>query len=179
MKNKVIVVILFIVSIFIISLGCFYQFDKNENSSNNKESNNTNDNNSTKKTICTYEGVSSGVKYTDTYTFLYVNDMLKSYSLVLKYEYSKESEEGALRYKGDSIKEQVASSLNVDGIDITHTDENYVITNSYMYDLEKYDFSDSSVSSSILPRHNLNDSVSEIVKEIKSWEYSCVETAVD
>ena len=48
-----------------------------------------------------------------------------------------------------------------------------------MYDLEKYDFSDSSVSSSILPRHNLNDSVSEIVKEIKSWEYSCVETAVD
>ena len=181
MKNKIVVGILFVIAIFIISLGCFYQFDKNQSNLNddgpNKDNNkNPITDNLTKNTICTYENNSGGIKTTETYTFTHVNNNLKSYSMILKYEYSKESEESALRYKGDSIKGQVEASLNVEGIDITHMDENYVITNSYMYDLVKFDSSNSSVSSNILPKYNLNDSVNEIIEEVKGWKFSCKES---
>ena len=182
MKNKIVVGILFVVAIFTISLGCFYQFDKNQsNLNNNGKDNNKNpiNDNLTKKTVCTYESVSSGVKIIDTYTFNYVNDMLKSYSLILKYKYSNETLEAALRYKGDSIKGQVEASKNVNGIDISHTEENFVITNSYTYNLVKFDSSNPNVSSNILPKYNLNDSVNAIVKEVKGWQYSCVESTVN
>lgn len=179
MKNKIVVGILFVIAIFIISLGCFIQFDNNLNIDGGNNGNISTNDNLTKKTVCTYESVSSGIKITDSYTFNYIDDALKSYSIVLKYEYSSETEEAALRYKGDSIKNQIEASKNVNGIDITHTDRNYVITNSYKYDLVKFDSSDSSVSSIILPAYNLNDSVSEIVKEVKGWEYNCVESTMD
>lgn len=180
MKNKIVVGILFVIAIFTISLGCFYQFDKNQsNASDNGENNNANVDNPTndntiKKTVCTYESVSSGVKTTETYTFNHQNDKLKSYSIVLKYEYSSETEESASRYKGDSIRSQVEAATSVEGIDITHTDENYVITNSYSYDLVTINALNTDLSSNISPIYNLDDSANKIIEEVKSWQFSCV-----
>ena len=182
MKNKIVVGILFVIAIFIISLGSFYQFDKNQsNSNNNGKDNNKNpvNDNFTKKTVCTYESVSSGIKTTETYTFNYVNDMLKSYSLILKYEYSSESEESALRYKGDSIKGQVEASKNVNGIDISHTDENFVITNSYSFDLVTISALNTDLSSNISPIYKLDDSANKIIEEVKDWQFSCVESTMN
>lgn len=188
MKNKKLVVILLCIAVFVIALGLSFQFiinyektsDKKENgndsSLNSDQSSNNNDNDSPKVVVCSYTSNSGSIKTTETYTFNHINNKLKGYSIVLKFEYSNESQESVLRYKGDSIKRQVEAARNVDGIDITHKDENYVITNSYNYDLVKYNSFTSLVSSNIRPIYNLDDSVSVLVEKVKSWQFSCNES---
>lgn len=179
MERKVLIGGVTIVALVFIIVGFVFRLNNNKDKINvgdNPIVEGNNNQNETKNFVCTYESNDRGIKTTETYTFTHVNDKLKNYSLVLKYEYSKETEELAFRYKGDSIKGQVEEAKNVDGIDVTHIDENYVITNSYSYDLVKLNSLNYGGDSNILPIYNLNDSVSSIVKEVKSWKFSCKES---
>ena len=181
MKDKLLIIIVSVVGIFLIIGGLIFNFtynkDNNQGSNNSTGGNNASDknnqNNIYKEVICSTTSQSGGIKITNTYHLTHKGEKLKKYSKILKYQYTEESKEGALRYKGVSIQAQVESSKNIDGIDITSIDENNIITNSYIYDLEKINSNLSGEFSNVLPVYKLDDSINDIISELKGRGYAC------
>ena len=161
MKNKCLILCLLGVGIIIIVIGVLLQWNSND------------DNDVLDKIVCTQKSESSGVDITKRYILFFTDDKLKKYNRTTTYKYTKESEESALRYKGDWIKSQVQMSTNVNGIDISHNEDKYTITNSFDYDLEVFNPELYSDYIDIYPTYNLDDSVNTIVKEIEGWEFTC------
>jgi len=161
MKNKTLTISVAILGLTITIAGVVFELLGNNSSDTNN------------KTICTYKSESSGVNITETYTLLHKDNKLKSYNKSIKYKYTKNSEEAALRYKGDWIKSQVQMSNSVNGIDITHKEEKYTIINSFDYNLEVFNAEENTGYTDIYPSYTLDTSIDTIVKELEGWEFSC------
>lgn len=166
MKNRVLIGSLSVVGLLAIVIGIIFQINFDTPKEEGKLAN-------MNKVVCTYKSESSGVDIKEVYTLYHKDNKLKVYNKTIQYKYTKESEESALRYKGDWIKSQVQMSKNVDGIDISHVEKDYTITNSFDYDLEVFDSESYLSYADIYPTYNLDASVNTIVKEIESWEFTC------
>ena len=175
-KNKLIAIIIFIVALVFLISGFVFNFldnDKDKDIDDNLEEPPIIDNEIVNEMSCSIEEDDGLNKINYEYKFLYEDDNLKKYSKIITYKYTKETEEAALRYKGEGIIYSISLAENVPGIDISYTDSNFVITNNYIYNLEEIDQIKYQEFSEIFPIYSLNQSVDFITDTLKDLGYTC------
>lgn len=130
--------------------------------------------------VCSYSEENEYVNISREYTLDYVEDKLKNYSVVLKTSYdSKDSDsEVVLKYKDNNIDDAISMAKNVDGIDISYSDDDNTIINKYVYNLEVLDLEENVAYKDIYPLYKLDDFSSLAVEQLKSWGYSCKKSNV-
>lgn len=184
MKKKLLIIGVLIIGIFAISFGIFFQFkednsgennDKVDTTNNSTQNNQEDDENEVMVSIsCDKSENSSSTIPTDiTYGFDYKGDKLKKYIVIYRYIYTDTNKEEVSKYKNEDMYKLVELSQDVPGIYFSISNDIYELTSVKDYDLEVFDSKTYSDYSAIFPTYKLNDSITNIIKELEADGFVC------